>query len=408
LGHRRSPNLPAMTNSLLSDARAILDDVVALRRRLHRQPELGNDLPKTREAVLEALEGLPLDITLHETTSGIAAVLNGAGDGPTVLLRGDMDGLPLTEDTGLDFASETGDTMHACGHDLHTAMLFGAAKLLSGRRDQLNGKVVFMFQPGEEGYAGAKFMLDEGLLDTTGDTPAAGFAIHVTSMYAAGEVHIRHGSLLASADNLTVTVHGSGGHASAPHKALDPIPIAAEIILATQVAITRSIDVFDPGVVTFAKLTAGTTNNIIPPTAELDGTIRAVSEETRASIHELVERVATNVAAAHGATATVVFKQGYPVSINDSEIVDSVKDMAGRVLGEDAVTEMPAPIMGAEDWSYVMQKIPGAMVFLGACPADLEPETAPANHSNLVRFDEDAMASGVALYSGFVIDRLGG
>ena len=397
-----------MTDSLLSDAQSLFDDVVALRRRLHRHPELGNHLPKTRETVLAALDGLPLDLTLHETTSGIAAVLNGAGDGPTVLLRGDMDGLPLAEDTGLEFASETGNTMHACGHDLHTAMLYGAAKLLSARRESLNGKVVFMFQPGEEGSAGARFMLEEGLLDTTGDKPAAGFAIHVTSLYASGEVHIRPGPQMASADEITIAVSGSGGHASAPHNALDPVPIAAEIILATQVAVTRRINVFTPGVVTFAKVTAGTTNNIIPPSAELNGTVRAVSEETRSAIHEILDRVATNVAAAHGATATLAIKHGYPVSVNDPGIVSSVVDMTGRVLGPEAAKEMPAPIMGAEDWSYVMQQIPGAMAFLGACPPDLDPGTAPANHSNLVRFDEAAMAKGVALYCGFVLDRLTG
>ncbi len=397
-----------MTDSLLADAQAMLDDVVQLRRRLHRHPELGNHLPRTREAVLAALDGLPLDLTLHESTSGVAAVLNGAGDGPTVLLRGDMDGLPLTEDTDLDFASETGNTMHACGHDLHTAMLYGAARLLSNRREQLNGKVLFMFQPGEEGSAGARHMLEEGLLETTGSKPAAGFAIHVSSLYASGEVHIRPGPQMASADEITITVFGSGGHASAPQNALDPVPIAAEIILATQVAVTRRINVFTPGVVTFAKMTAGTTNNIIPPTAELNGTVRAVSEETRAAIHEILESVAINVAAAHGATATLAIRHGYPVSVNDPEIVSSVIDMTGRVLGPEAAIDMLDPIMGAEDWSYVMQQIPGAMAFLGACPPDLDPGTAPANHSNLVRFDEAAMAKGVALYAGFVLDRLTG
>jgi hippurate hydrolase len=395
-----------MTDTLLSDAQDLLDDVVQFRRRLHRQPELGNHLPKTRATVLDALEPLPLDLTLHETTSGVAAVLRGSGDGPTVLLRGDMDGLPLTEDTGLDFASETGNTMHACGHDLHTAMLYGAAKLLSDRRATLNGNIIFMFQPGEEGSAGARFMLEEGLLDTTDARPIAGFAIHVTSLYASGEVHIRPGPQMASADEITITVYGSGGHASAPHNALDPVPIAAEIILATQVAVTRRVNVFTPGVVTFAKVTAGTTNNIIPPSAELNGTVRAVSEETRSAIHEILDRVATNVAAAHGATATLAIRHGYPVSVNDPLIVSSVTDMATRVLGTGVVKEMPAPIMGAEDWSYVMQQIPGAMAFLGACPPELEPGTAPANHSNLVRFDEAAMAGGVALYSGFVLDRL--
>ncbi len=397
-----------MTDSLLGDAQGQTDDVVALRRRLHRIPEVGNHLPRTRELVLEALEPLPLELTLHETTSGIAAVLRGEREGPTVLLRGDMDGLPLTEDTGLDFASETGNTMHACGHDLHTAMLYGAAKLLSSKQKELGGSVIFMFQPGEEGHAGAKFMLEEGLLDTAGTPASAGFAIHVSPAFASGEVHIRPGAQMASADELHVTVHGSGGHASSPYKAVDPIAIAAEIVLATQAAVTRRINVFEPAVITYARFVAGTTHNIIPPIAELSGTIRAVSEESRRVAEEIARRVATNVATAHGARAEVRLNPGYPVSINDATVVASIRDMAGRVLGDDMVNEMPSPIMGAEDWSYVMAQIPGAMAFLGACPPDLDPETAPVNHSNLVLLDEAAMASGVALYAGFVMDRLSG
>ncbi|MCP3974004.1 MAG: amidohydrolase [bacterium] len=391
---------------LLTEAQDQMDDVVGLRRRLHRFPEVGNHLPRTREMVLEALNDLPLTLTLHESTSGIAAVLSGASEGPTVLLRGDMDGLPLTEDTGLDFASETGDTMHACGHDLHTAMLFGAAKLLSSKRDHLAGSVIFMFQPGEEGYAGAKFMLEEGLLDTAGTPASAGFAIHVSPAYTSGEVHIRPGAQMASADELYVTVHGSGGHASSPYKAVDPIAVASEIVLAIQVAVTRRINVFEPAVITFGRFAAGTAHNIIPPVAELSGTIRAVSEESRSLAEEIARRVATNIAAAHGARAEVRIDPGYPVSVNHADTVASIRDMAGRVLGSEMIHEMPAPIMGAEDWSYVMQQIPAAMAFLGACPPDLDPATAPVNHSNLVLLDEAAMASGVALYSGFVMDRL--
>lgn len=396
-----------MTHELLSAAHDIIPGVIDLRRTLHRTPETGNDLPKTRQIVLDALEGLPLDLTLHTTTSGIAAVLDGAGDGPTVLLRGDMDGLPLTEDTGLDFASETGNTMHACGHDLHTSMLVGAARLLSSMRESINGKVVFMFQPGEEGYAGARYMLDEGLLDTTDERPHAGFAIHVSAVYHSGEVHIRPGSQMASADEIEITVHGRGGHASAPHMAIDPVPIAAEILLAVQTAVTRRIPAFDPAVVTFGKIAAGTTNNVIPATAHLIGTVRAVSEETRAHVLEILDRVATNIAAAHGATAELDVKWGYPVSVNDDEVTASVEDLTRRMLGEDALVRMKTPIMGAEDWSYVMQKIPGTMAFLGACPPEIEAGHGPGNHSNLVVFDEGCMHKGVGLYAGFVMDRLG-
>ncbi|MGA1052164.1 MAG: M20 metallopeptidase family protein, partial [Ilumatobacteraceae bacterium] len=255
------------------------DETVALRRRLHERPELGNDLPITREAVLESLEGLPLDVTLHETTSGIAALLTGDRPGPTVLLRGDMDALPLHEDTGLEFSSKDEGTMHACGHDTHTAMLVSAAKLLSARRSDIAGRVLFMFQPGEEGEHGARFMLDEGLLDLpplADGTPSpvtGAFALHITSTIPTGMVAAKPGPTMASADRFEILVKGAGGHASEPFRTIDPIPIACEIVQALQTMITRRVDIWDPAVVTVGQITAGTTNNIIPETASIVGTI---------------------------------------------------------------------------------------------------------------------------------------
>jgi len=393
-------------DTLLNSARELLPDVIELRRTLHRHPEVGNDLPVTRETVLAALDGLPLELHLHKTTSGIVAVLEGKLPGPAIVLRGDMDALPMPEDTGLPYASEVHGVMHACGHDLHTAMLAGAARLLCARRDQLPGRVVFMFQPGEEGDHGAQIMLDEGLLEVVDPAPTGAFAIHVTPRYEAGTIHHRPGPQMASADELYVTITGRGGHASAPFLAQDPIPVAAEIVLAVETALTRRINVLDPAVVTFARMAAGTTHNVIPETAELSGTIRALSEETRAQVHEMIERVATNVAAAHGVEAHVRIRPGYPVTINDDAFSQLVTDVALDLVGEKNVIPMPFPIMGAEDWSYVLQKVPGAMVFLGACPTDLVPGDAPNNHSNRVRFDEDAMATGVALYAAVAMAHL--
>ena len=275
------------TRALLEQATDQLKATVELRRTLHRWPEVGNELPVTQEQVLAAIEGLPLDVTVHETTSGIAALLTGTRPGPTILLRGDMDALPLHEDTGLDFASNDDATMHACGHDTHTAMLVGAAEVLAARRDELAGRVLFMFQPGEEGHHGARFMLDEGLLevpplaDGTASPVTGAFAIHITSTLPSGWMGCRGGPLMASADKFLVTVTGKGGHASEPHRAVDPIPVACEIVQALQTMVTRRIDVFDPSVVTVGRITAGTTNNVIPETAEIEGTIRAVSEKTR-------------------------------------------------------------------------------------------------------------------------------
>ena len=270
-------------------AQNLFPDLVDLRRLLHRFPERGNHLPETRRIVLEALEGLPLDIVAHETTSGIVAVLEGDHPGPVTLLRADMDALPVTEETGLEFASLNDGFMHACGHDLHTAMLVGAARVLSSMKSDLAGTVLFMFQPGEEGFAGARFMLEEGLLATVEDRPSGAFAMHVNTWTRTGMVLHRKGPQLASDDEVRVTVRGRGGHASAPHLSYDPIPVAAEIVLATQTAITRRINVFDPGVITFATVDAGTTHNVIPETALLVGTIRAVSDSTREQMHALIE-----------------------------------------------------------------------------------------------------------------------
>jgi amidohydrolase len=398
--------------TLRDEARDIQGELVRVRRELHRHPELGNDLPITRDVVLGAIDGLGLDVTLHESTSGVTALLTGGRPGPTVLLRGDMDALPLHEDSGEDFSSVDGGAMHACGHDTHTAMLIGAATLLTARRDELPGRVLFMFQPGEEGHHGARFMLDEGLLDVPpladGSTsPVTGaFALHITSSLPTGWVSTRAGAVMASADRVEITVTGRGGHASEPHRALDPIPVACEIVQAIQTMVTRRIDVFDPAVVTVGRIQAGTTNNIIPETAVIEGTIRAVSERTRSLVRDGLRRVADGVAAAHDAGVDVQIIAGYRVTSNSRDFADFTIGVAGELLGDDKVVRLPHPVMGAEDFSYVLQRVPGTMMFLGGTPPDVDLATAAPNHSNRVRFDETAMPDGVALYSAMALRHL--
>ena len=392
---------------LLAAARADADRTVDLRRRLHRRPEIGLHLPETQAAVLDAFAGLPVEVTTGRSTTSVVGVLRGARPGPTYLLRGDMDALPVHEDTGLDFASETPGAMHACGHDTHVAMLLGAARLLAERREQLTGQVVFMVQPGEEGFHGARFMLEEGLLDAVPNAPVSGaFALHITSTMATGTINVRGGAQMASADHWQITVRGRGGHASTPHATADPVPVAAEIVLALQSMVTRRVDVFDPAVVTVGHLRAGTANNIIPETAFLEGTIRTLSRERRADVVASVERVATHIAAAHDMTAEFVHVEGYPVTVNDEAVADRVLTTAATLLGEPAAVRMPDPLMGAEDFSYVLERVPGAMAFLGACPPGMDPDTAPGNHSNLVVFDEAALPAGVALYAQMALTAL--
>ncbi len=389
-----------------------LERAIAMRRRLHQWPELGNELPRTRDEVLSTIDDLPLDVTLHETTSGVTALLEGTRPGPTILLRGDMDALPMPEDTGLDFASEVDGVMHACGHDTHTAMLATAARVLSERRDEIAGRVMFMFQPGEEGHHGAKFMLDEGLLDVppmqdgTESAVDAVFAIHMTSALPTGWVSTRPGALMASADVLRITVTGRGGHASEPHRALDPVPVACEIVTALNSMITRSIDPFDPAVLTVGRIHAGTTNNVIPETATIEGTIRAVSAPTRTTVHDGVLRVANGIGSAHGCSVDAEIERGYPVTTNDDRFADFSLGMAREVAGPGATVVLPHPVMGAEDFSYLLHERPGAMVFLGGTPHGSSLSEAAPNHSNRVYFEESAMGTGIALYAATALRHL--
>jgi hippurate hydrolase len=399
--------MPTSASELLSAAYNDADRTIDLRRRLHRHPEIGLHLPRTQATVLEALADLPIEVTTGSTTTSVVGVLRGARPGPTYLLRGDMDALPVQEDTGLSFASEVPGVMHACGHDTHVAMLVGAARLLAEHRDEIAGQVVFMVQPGEEGFHGARYMLEEGLLDVVPEAPVSGaFALHSIANMPSGTVNLRPGPLMASADQWRVTVRGRGGHASMPHTAADPIPVAAEIVLGLQSMVTRRVDVFDPAVVTVAHIEGGATSNVIPDSVLLQGTIRTLSAARRADVVASVERVATQIAAAHGLTAEFVHEEGYPVTVNDAGVASQVLDTAAGLLGPPAATLMRAPLMGAEDFSYVLEKVPGAMAFLGACPPGLDPAEAPANHSNLVVFDEEPLPAGVALYARMALDAL--
>lgn len=378
------------------DAENLLPDLVALRRDIHREPELGLQNPKTLAKIKAALSGLPLEFREGPSTTGLIATLKGPANGRTVLLRGDMDALPLHEDTGLDYRSETEGAMHACGHDTHVAMLVGAAKMLCAKRDQLAGTVQFMFQPGEEGHHGARFMLDDGLIDPL---PDAAFALHIMPNAPRGVFTGRAGPLLASSDVLSIIVKGAGGHASMPHDAVDPIPVACEIVSAIQTMITRKISVFNPAVVTIAKIAAGTTNNIIPETAELLGTIRTLSPTQRARVAEELHRLAPGIAAAHGCSAVVHIEPGFPVTICDARAVSFGQQVVEDLFGAESWMTLDTPIMGAEDFAYVLEKVPGAMLFLGASHEGDDWRSCCGLHSNRMVLDDSVMACGAAVHA---------
>ncbi|HEX4196548.1 MAG TPA: M20 family metallopeptidase [Caulobacteraceae bacterium] len=375
---------------------ALLGDAIALRRAIHAEPEIGLDCPKTTAKIRRALEGLPLELREGPSTSGLIAILRGSENGRTVLLRGDMDALPLHEDTGLDFHSQTEGAMHACGHDTHVAMLAGAARALCAERQRLNGTVVFMFQPGEEGYHGARYMIEDGLLDNP--APDAAFALHISPNMPAGMFASRAGPLLASADEFEIVVKGKGGHGAMPHETIDPVPIAAEIVLALQTLVSRKTPPNESAVVTVGKILSGTTDNVIPETAMMIGTLRTLDERIRTLIHEGVERVATHVALAHGASAEVEVTSGFPVTVCDGRIVALAERTAIELFGEAAWRTMPTPMMGAEDFAYVLQKLPGAMAFLGAVPEGGDYHSCCGLHSNRMVLDERVMARGVAMH----------
>jgi amidohydrolase len=395
--------MPLDPRALVSEARALLPGVVQLRRRIHRRPEVGLVLPQTQAVVVEALGDLGLEVTTGKQLSSVVAILTGRSPGKTVLLRADMDALKLREATGLDFASEIDGAMHACGHDCHTAMLVGAARLLAAHRDAIAGRVVFMFQPGEEGYFGARLMIEEGLLERHGK-PDAAFGIHITPSHPSGEISTRSGTLMAGAGRFKIVVRGRGGHPAEPHHAIDPIPIAAEIVLALQTYVTRRVKAFEPAVITVTAIQAGSHEvGAIPETATMTGTIRAVSDETRLRLFEAVRNLAANIASAHSAAAEVRVNAGYPPLVNDPAVVEAVCEVSRRLTGRD-LRQLPTPIMPAEDFSYVVQQVPGAMAFLGARPEGVS--SVADIHSPRMIVDEDAMAVGVALHAAMALHLL--
>ncbi|PII96459.1 amidohydrolase, partial [Leucobacter sp. OLCS4] len=351
-------------------------------------------LPETQRRVLGELDPLGLEITLGERLTSIVAVLRGGRPGPTVLLRGDMDALPVLEQTGLDFASTNG-RMHACGHDLHTAGLVGAARLLAAHRDQLAGDVVFMFQPGEEGHGGAKIMLEEGLLAASGQRPVAAYGIHVAPG-PFGVFLTRPGAVAAGSNELSITVRGRGGHGSQPHQVLDPVPVAAEIVLALQTFATRRFDVFDPIVLSVTQLQGSEAVNVIPESVTLRATVRTLSAASRQCVAEEAPRLAEHIAAAHGLVAEAVFEEQYPVTINDPAAADEALAWLDEAFGESRAQTLPKPGMGSEDFSYVLNEVPGAFLMLATSPPGTDPATAEFNHSPRVIFDDAVLGDQAA------------
>jgi amidohydrolase len=399
-----------LADTLRTDSTELQPEMAELRHRLHQRPEIGLDLPETQRAVLEALDGLPLEISVGESCTSVTAVLRGTGGNggpaPAILLRGDMDALPVQEEADVDYRSKIDGAMHACGHDLHTAMLAGAARVLSAHRDALPGDVVFMFQPGEEGLNGAGHMISEGVLDAAGPRVQRAYGVHVLSgKLARHQFTTRPGTLMAASDWLSVTVIGAGGHGSAPHRALDPISVAAGMMTSLHAMVTRQFDIFDPVVVTVGSFHAGTKRNIIPAEATFDATVRSFSAAARERVKEASIRLCQEFAAAHGLRAEVRYHQEYPVTVNDPGQTDFATAAVTDVFGTGGFTPMDAPEAGAEDFSRVLEEVPGCYLFLGACTSD-DPESAADNHSALAQFDDSVLADGCLLHASLAVRSL--
>ena len=390
------PDFPA-------DAAEILSELQTIRRDLHANPEVGTDLPRTQQAVLDAIDGLDLEITKGVAQSSVVAVLRGGKPGPTVLLRGDMDALPVNEETDYPFASTNG-AMHACGHDLHTSGLIGAVRLLAAHRDELPGSVIFMFQPNEEGDGGAKNMIDEGMLEAAGERPVAAYASHVKPG-TGGVFTTRPGPLMAGFISLEITMRGAGGHSSQPQFARDPVAPLTELAVALNTMTSRRFDVFDPVVMPVTQLRGSDANNVIPDTASLGACIRYLSPERVEQLRTEITRIADGIASAHGCRAEITFEPGFPVTTNDTEEAAWTAQQLTSVYGTDRYEEMPNPEMGSEDFSFVLNEVPGAYVYLATTPEGVDPESED-NHSPRVKFDDNWLGDFAAALAHLAFARL--
>lgn len=392
--------------SVHDDARELHGDMVRLRRALHAEPEVGLQLPRTQDKVLAAIDGLGLEVTTGSTIGSVTGVLRGTGDGPTVLLRGDMDALPVDEAGQLDYRSRFEGRMHACGHDLHTTMLAGAARLLAQHRDRLGGDVVLMFQPGEEGWDGANTMLDEGVLTAAGKPVDAAYGMHVfSSQLPQGMFVTRPGTMLSASDDLHVVVRGSGGHGSAPQHARDPVTAAAEMVTALQTMVTRRFDVFDPVVISVGSLHAGDALNVIPDQARFGATVRTFSDTARERVFDEAPALLRGIAAAHGVQVEIDFRPGYPPTVTDGDETAFAVERVHELVGPQRHLSLPNPLSGSEDFSRVLESVPGSFIGLGAPPADTDPQQAAYNHSPQARFDDAVLADGAALYAELALAR---
>ncbi len=372
---------------------AIEEDIVATRRHIHQRPELAFVEHETAKLIAERLTAMGMEVTTGVGKTGVVGLFHGAGVGPCIALRADMDGLPIQETGDSPFKSQNDGVMHACGHDGHMAMLLGAAKVLSGMRDRLRGSVKFIFQPAEEGGGGARFMIEEDVLENPKVDEIYG--LHLWNYQPYGTVGAKEGSILAAADVFTITVRGKGGHGAVPHTAVDAIVIASHLVTVLQTIVSRNINPLESAVVTVGKITGGHNFNVIADEVILDGTVRAYKEENRQTIINRLKEITAGVAATFEAEIELDYREGYPLTVNHAEQTEKVKRAAGQVVGDGV--QFPYLSMGGEDFSYYLKEIPGCFFFVGSAPQDREPLTVP-HHCSHFDFDERALLVGSSIW----------
>lgn len=382
----------------LDPPESLIRNVVALRRDFHMHPELGFEETRTAGIVAERLQNLGFEVHAGIATTGVVGIVRGMRPGKTVMLRADMDALPIHEENALEYGSSHPGKMHACGHDGHVAMLLGAAELIAALKGDLAGTVCFVFQPAEEGRGGAKAMVEGGILERFGIERAYG--LHLSSNHPTGMLGFREGAFYASSDSMDIEVLGQGGHGAAPQQTVDPIYVAANFVTSLQQIVSRQIDPIQPAVVTIGSFHGGTAHNVIPRTVKMMGTVRAFARDVREAMPQRIERVLKACCDASEATYDLAYSWGYPVTANDASQNRYVRALACSVIGEESVFDAD-PLMGAEDFSFFAERIPACFYTLGACGG---PQTGMPHHSSRFNIDERALATGVRMMAALALD----
>ena len=388
-------------NEILSYVKEIETEIINFRRELHKNPEVGLNLPKTKEFIINELKKIDIEFKEYKSCSGISAVI-GKKEGKVIAIRSDMDALPIKEETGLTYESKNGN-MHACGHDGHMAIVLGIAKTLKKFEDKLNGKVKLIFQPGEEKEGGAKYLVEEGVLENPKVDAILG--IHIGNFIDEienGKIGLYKGPFMASIDRFKIKIKGKGAHGATPHKSIDPVYISSQIVLSIQEIISREIEIFKPSVISIGKISGGSAYNVIPDIVEIEGTVRTIDKNIREYIPKRIEELVSSITKGFRGDYEFEYNFGYPVVENNSDLVDKFYESAKKIIDEEMIVFLKKPTMVGEDFSYYTENIPGLYIFLSS----KKQEDVYPHHNSKFDIDEKNLYVGVACLSQFVFDLL--